>query len=48
MIEFKEPEAEAEVATTEAKAEVAETMKNAANDILWKICEQIYNEVMQG
>ena len=45
MIEFKEPEAEAEVAATEA--EVAETVKKDANDIIWKICEQIYNEVMQ-
>jgi uncharacterized membrane protein YqiK len=48
MIEFKEHKAEANVAATKAEAEATETMKKTANDIVWKICEQIYDEVMQG
>lgn len=48
IIEFKQPEAKAEVAATKDEAEVAKLVKRVADDIVWMICKQIYDEVMQG
>jgi hypothetical protein len=44
----KHTKAEAKDATVEAKSISARAAKKAIDDAILKICEQIYDEVMQG
>jgi hypothetical protein len=46
IIEVKHAETEAEAAAIEAKAITVRATKRAADNIVLKICEQIYDEVM--
>jgi hypothetical protein len=48
VIEVKHTEAEAKDATIEAEAIADMAAKKATDDIVLKIYEQIYDEVMQG
>jgi hypothetical protein len=48
IIEVKHTEAKAKDAAIEAEAVAARATKKAADDVVLKICERIYDEVMQG
>jgi hypothetical protein len=47
-IEVKHTEAEAKDAGIEAEAVAARAAKKAADDVVLRICERIYDKVMQG
>jgi hypothetical protein len=47
-IEVKHTKAEAKDAAIEAKAVAAKAAKKATDDVVLRICERIYDEVMQG
>jgi hypothetical protein len=46
IIEVKQTEVKAELDATKTEAVVAEASKKATDDIVLKICEVIYDEVM--
>jgi hypothetical protein len=46
IIEVKQTEAKAKDAAIEAEAVAARAAKKATNDVVLKICEQIYDEMM--
>jgi hypothetical protein len=48
IIEVKHTEAKAKDASIEAKVVAARATKKVADDVVLKICERIYDEVMQG
>lgn len=48
MIKVKHTAAEAEDVALHAEVVATANAKKAADDIVWKICEQLYNEVMFG
>jgi hypothetical protein len=48
IIEVKNTEAEAEDTTIQAEVVAAAQAKKAADDIIWKICEQLYEEAKFG
>jgi hypothetical protein len=48
IIEVKHNKFEAKDATIKAKAVAARAAKKAVDDVVLKICEQIYDEVKQG
>jgi hypothetical protein len=48
IIQVKHIGAKAEDVALEAKTIATEAAKKGADDIVWKICEQICNEIMLG
>jgi hypothetical protein len=48
IIEVEHTEAEAEDGVIEAEAIAARVVKKVADDVVLKICEQVYNEMMRG
>jgi hypothetical protein len=48
IIEVKHTKAKAKDAAIEPEAVAARATKKAANDVIFKICERIHDEMMQG